>query len=44
MTITKVGLVEPRELNAEFFKEVYPNKEITTEEAFRNEIRTEIEK
>jgi len=44
MTITKVGLVEPRELNEEFFKEVYPNKDITTEDAFRNEIRTEIEK
>lgn len=44
-TITKIGLVEKRELNEEFFKEVYPNKEnITTEEAFREEIKADIQK
>ena len=32
MTITKVGLVEKRELNEEFFNEVFPGKEIKTEE------------
>ena len=44
MTITKVGLVERRELNEEFFKEVFPGKEIKTEEEFRNELKDEIQK
>ncbi|MGN6435054.1 MAG: trigger factor [Agriterribacter sp.] len=45
VTITKIGLVEKRELNEEFFKEVYPNKEnITTQEAFREEIKADIQK
>lgn len=45
ITITKVGLVEKRDLNEEFFKEVFPNKEnITTEADFRNEIKNEISK
>ena len=44
MTITKVGLVEKRELNEEFFNEVFPGKEIKTEEEFRNEIKEEIQK
>ncbi|MBX2921977.1 MAG: trigger factor [Chitinophagaceae bacterium] len=44
VTITKIGLVEKRELNEEFFKEVFPNKEnITTEEAFREEIKAGIQ-
>ncbi|MBI2730936.1 MAG: trigger factor [Sphingobacteriales bacterium] len=43
MTITKVGLVEKRELNEEFFKEVYPAKEITTPEDFKAAIKEEIE-
>ena len=44
MTITKVGLVEKREMNEEFFNEVFPGKEIKTEEAFRNELKEEIQK
>lgn len=44
MTITKVGLVEERELNEEFFKEALPGKEIKTEEEFRNALREEIQK
>lgn len=45
VTITKIGLVEKRDLNEEFFKEVYPNKEnITSEEAFREEIKADIQK
>ena len=44
MTITKVGLVESRELNEEFFNEVFPGKELKTEEAFRNELKNEIQK
>lgn len=42
MTIIKVGLVEKRELNEEFFREAFPNKEIKTEEEFRNTIKEEI--
>ncbi|MFT3703330.1 MAG: trigger factor [Agriterribacter sp.] len=45
ITITKIGLVEKRELNEEFFKEAFPNNEnITTEADFRNEIKTQIAK
>jgi trigger factor len=44
LTITKVGLIEKRELNEEFFKEVYPGEEITTEEAFRAKLKEEIGK
>jgi trigger factor len=43
MAITKVGFVEKAGLNEEFFKAVYPKKEITNEAEFRNEIKTEIE-
>lgn len=42
MTIAKVGLVEKRELNEEFFKEAFPAKEIKTEEEFRKTLREEI--
>ena len=41
MLITKVGLVEKAELNEEFFKAVYPSKEIKSEEELRNAIREE---
>ncbi|MDQ0107965.1 trigger factor [Chitinophaga terrae (ex Kim and Jung 2007)] len=44
LTITKVGLIEKRELNEEFFKEVYPGEDITTEEAFRAKLKEEIGK
>ena len=44
LTITKVGLIEKRELNEDFFKEVYPGEEITTEEAFRAKLKEEIGK
>jgi trigger factor len=42
--ITKVGLVEKSALNEDFFKIVYPAKEITTEAGFRDTIKEEIEK
>jgi trigger factor len=42
MTIAKVGLVEKRELNEEFFKEALPTREIKTEEEFRNVIKEDI--
>ncbi len=43
LTIVKIGLVEKRELNADFFAEVFPGAEITTEEAFRTKLKEEIE-
>ena len=43
VTITKIGLVEKRELNEEFYEETYPGKEIKTEENFRNAIKADIE-
>ncbi len=43
LEIVKVGLVEKRELNEEFFKEIYPAKEIKTEEELRASIKEEIE-
>jgi trigger factor len=42
MTITKVGLVEKAALDETFFNTVFPEKEITTEEAFRSALRDEI--
>jgi trigger factor len=39
MTITKIGLVEKKELNEEFFNQVFPGKEIKTEKDFRNEMK-----
>ena len=43
LEIVKIGLVEKRELNEEFFKEIYPNKEIKTEAELRDSIKEEIE-
>jgi trigger factor len=44
MSITKIGLVEKKELNEEFFQLVFPGKEIKTEEDFRKAIEEEIQK
>lgn len=41
--ITKIGLLEKRELNEEFFNQLYPNKEVKTEADFRNKITEEIQ-
>ena len=43
MVITKVGLLEKRELNAEFFDQLHPNQEIKTETDFRLKIKEEIQ-
>ena len=43
LQITKIAFVEKRDLDETFFKEALPGKEITTEEAFRSELRTQIE-
>ncbi|MBL0154382.1 MAG: trigger factor [Chitinophagaceae bacterium] len=42
MTITKIGLLEKRDMNEEFFNQLYPGKEIKTEAEFRDAIRGEI--
>ena len=44
LLITKVGLVEPRELNEEFFSQLFPKEEIKTEEDFKNRVRAELQK
>jgi trigger factor len=43
LLVTKVGLVEKAEMNAEFFEAVYPGRSITTEEELRNAVKVEIE-
>lgn len=43
LEIVKIGLVEKRELNEEFFKEIYPAKEIKTTEELKAAIKEEIE-
>lgn len=41
--VTKVGLLEKRELKEDFFDQLYPNKDVKTEEDFRNKIKEEIQ-
>jgi trigger factor len=43
LEITKVGLVEPRELNEEFFAQLFPKDEIKTEADFREKIKGELQ-
>ena len=43
ITIEKIGLVEKRELEEGFFKEIYPGKEIKTADELRLAIREEIQ-
>ena len=42
LDIVKIGLVEKRELNEEFFAEIFPGKGIKTEEELRILLKTEI--
>jgi trigger factor len=42
--ITKIGLLEKRELNEEFFNQLYPNQEVKTEDEFRSKVKEEIQK
>jgi len=44
IVITKVGSVEPRELNEEFFSQLFPNQEVKTEEEFKQKIKEELQK
>jgi trigger factor len=41
--ITKIGLLEKRKLNEEFFNQLYSGQEIKTDADFRNKIREEIQ-
>jgi trigger factor len=43
ISITKIGLLEKRELNEEFFNQLYPGAEVKTLEDFRNKIREELQ-
>lgn len=43
LTITKVGLIEKRELNEEFFKEALPGRDIKTEAEFIAAIEADIQ-
>jgi trigger factor len=43
LTITKVGLIEKRELNEEFFKEALPGREIKTDAEFLAAIEADIQ-
>lgn len=43
IVLTKVGILEKRELNEEFFEQLYPGKEVKTTEAFRGKIKVEIQ-
>jgi trigger factor len=43
ITLTKIGFVEKRELNNDFFEQLFPGKNITTEEAFREAVKADIE-
>ena len=44
MSITKIGMIEKKELNEEFFNLVFPGKDITTEEDFRKILEEEMQK
>ena len=41
--ITKIGLLEIKELNEEFFNQLYPNQEVKTEADFRNKMKDQIQ-
>lgn len=43
VSITKVGLLEKRELNEDFFNQLHPGAEIKTEADFRNRVKEEIQ-
>jgi trigger factor len=44
LTITKVGLLVPRDLDVELFAQVFPNDMVTSEADFKDRIRTELGK
>ena len=44
LDLVKIGLIEKRELNEEFFNEVYAGKGIASEDTFRTTLKEDIEK
>lgn len=44
LVVTKLGLVEPRELNEELFTQLFPNQDVKTEEDFRGRIKDELQR
>lgn len=44
LTLTKVGRLTPRDLNEEFFEEVFPGQEVKDEAGFREKIKGEMGK
>ncbi len=44
LTLTKIGRLIPRELNADFFEEAFPNADVKDEAAFRERVKQELEK
>ena len=44
LELVKIGLVEKRELNTDFFQEVYPGKSFADEAEFRDALKKDIEK
>jgi len=44
LTIKEIKRVDKAELNEEFFKQLFPNEEIATEEAFKEKVKAEIYK
>ena len=43
LLITKVGLVEPRDLNEDLFTQLFPKDEIKTETEFREKLKSELQ-
>jgi trigger factor len=43
LTITRIGLVEKRELNEEFFNQLFPGRAIATEAEFRAAVKEDLE-
>jgi len=41
--ITKIGLLEKKELNEDFFSQLYPGQEVTTVADFRNKVKQQIQ-
>jgi len=43
LLITKIGLLEKKELNEDFFRQLYPSGDVNSEADFRNKIKDEIQ-
>lgn len=44
LTLTKIGRLIPRELNAEFYAEAFPNADVKDDAAFKEKVASELEK